>query len=133
MLNIKKGSVTILAIDDDPTVLKLIENTFGKNGYNVLTAMDGTNGLEIAAKHNPDLIILDIILPDFDGFTVLKRLRESPSTARISVVMLTVKKLDADIQKGLDLGAEDYIPKPLHPGLLIKRVENVLKKIVEED
>lgn len=131
MLNAEGNSATILVIDDDPTVLNLVEKIFGGIGYHVLSAFDASNGLAIAAKQNPDLIILDIILPGMDGFEVLKRLKGDPVTANIPVILLTVKKFDADIQRGLDLGADDYIAKPIHAGLMVKRVENVLKKVLE--
>jgi len=126
------NSATILVIDDDPTVVKLIEKTFNDIGYNVLSALDTKNGLEIAKKQKPDLIILDVMMPVIDGFSTLKQLKDDESTKDICVIMLTVKRLDEDIQRGLDLGAEDYVSKPLHPGLLVKRVENVLKKFLEE-
>ena len=132
MLNIEGNNATILVVDDDPTILKLLEKALGDNRYNVLLALDATTGLTIAAKQRPDLIILDIIMPDLSGFEVLKRLKDNPATKHIPVIMVTVKKLEDDIQRSLDLGAEDYISKPIHVKLLIRRMENILKKVLEE-
>jgi DNA-binding response OmpR family regulator len=132
MRNVKGNPAKIMIIDDDPTVLKLVEKTFNDRGYNVISAFDTVNGVESVARELPDLLLLDVVLPNQDGFDFLKQLKAGSATARIPVIMLTVRRLDNDVQKGIDLGAEDYISKPIHAGLLIKRAENVLKKILED-
>lgn len=131
MQNAEGNPAKIMVIDDDPTILKLVEKAFGDRGYNVLSVLDAVNATELIAKELPDLILLDVVLPNRDGFDFLKQLKAGSATARIPVIMLTVRRLDNDVQKGIDLGAEDYISKPIHAGLLIKRVENVLKKVLE--
>ena len=95
-------------------------------GFHVLTAFDGKSGYQMIEKKIPDLVILDVMMPELNGYEVLLKLKNNSATKDIPVIMLTAKGLDADIQKGLDLGVDDYITKPFHPGLLIKRIQAAL-------
>ena len=115
----------ILIVEDEATLQKTLTEILIQNDYNVLNALDGLRGLEIAQKEKPDLILLDIILPKMDGFEVLKRLKKDESTSSIPVIILTNLSDASDIQKTLDLGATTYLVKAdFH-------LEDVLKKIEE--
>lgn len=117
----------ILVIDDERVMTQLLKVELEKEGYKVSVAYDGKSGLEKIKIDSPDLVILDVIMPTLDGYRVLKILKEDPATKNIPVIMLTVKGFDEEIQKGLDLGADEYMPKPFHPGLLIKRIKNIIE------
>src|ERR1041385_7848904 len=99
---------TILIVDDERDILDLVRYNLQKEGYEVLTARSGKEALEMA-RQNPDLILLDIMMPEYDGLEVLKRLKKDERTSRIPVVFLTPKGSDVDEVLGLELGAEDYI------------------------
>jgi two-component system, OmpR family, alkaline phosphatase synthesis response regulator PhoP len=119
---------TILIIEDDKNILELVKYNLAKEGYNVLPALSGEEGLEIARSQCPDLIILDIMLPGVDGFGVCRLLKTEKKTAQIPIVMLTAKGEESDIVTGLELGADDYITKPFSPRVLIARVRVILRQ-----
>ncbi|HEY6191567.1 MAG TPA: response regulator transcription factor [Bacteroidota bacterium] len=123
---------TILIVDDERDILDLVRYNLQKEGYEVLTARSGKEALEMA-RQNPDLILLDIMMPEYDGLEVLKRLKKDERTSRIPVVFLTAKGSDVDEVLGLELGAEDYIVKPISIPKLTARVKNVLRKREEGD
>ncbi len=123
---------TILIVDDEKDILDLVKYNLQKEGYAVLTARSGKEALELA-RRQPDLILLDIMMPEYDGFEVLKRLKKDERTGRIPVVFLTAKGGDVDEVLGLELGAEDYIVKPISIPKLTARVKNVLRKRDEGD
>lgn len=118
----------ILVVDDEKDILRLLEYNLGNAGFNVTTADDGPEGLDAAKRIRPDLIILDIMLPNMEGTEVLRRLKRDPSTASIPVVMLTAKGEEVDRIIGFELGADDYIVKPFSPKEVLLRVKAVLKK-----
>jgi len=122
----------ILAADDEPDVLELIEVNLKMAGYEVLTAADGTQALRKARAAAPDLILLDIMLPEMDGLEVCKALRRNAATAALPIIMLTARAAEIDRVLGLELGADDYITKPFSPRELILRVKNVLKRAAAE-
>ena len=119
---------TILVIDDEKDLIKLIDLHLSKEGYLVIGAKNGLEGLDIALKHKPDLILLDIMMPKLDGLEVCKRLKSATETSRIPVVMLTAKAQETDKVIGLELGADDYITKPFSPRELVARVKAVLRR-----
>ena len=100
---------TLLVIDDEKDILKLLEYNLKKEGYEVLTAVSGEKGLEIAKEKKPDLIVLDLMLPGIDGLEVCKILRHAKITADIPIIMLTAKNAEIDQVVGLELGASDYV------------------------
>ncbi|MBF0227006.1 MAG: SpoIIE family protein phosphatase [Desulfobacterales bacterium] len=119
--------LSILVVDDNPVNLKLIESTLVKEGYKVLTAIDGPSGKKIATDAKPDLILLDIQMPGEDGFEVIKYLKKQSVTASIPVIFLTgVSEINSKLE-GFELGAVDYITKPFHPQEVIARVRLHLK------
>jgi PleD family two-component response regulator len=118
----------ILIIEDDLDVAEMLDAYFRVQGYEVLTANWGEDGVKVCQKEHPALIILDIRLPDIDGFEVATRLRENRRTANIPIIFLTEKRARADILQGLELGADDYITKPFDIQELRLRVRNSLQR-----
>ncbi len=116
---------TILVVDDEPRVVQLISMNLELEGFRVVTAPDGYEALARIGKDQPDLVLLDIMLPDMDGFQTLKKIRESDT---IPVIFLSVKGEEFDRVHGLDLGADDYITKPFSPRELISRIKAVLRR-----
>ena len=116
----------ILVVDDEKRILNFLNSKLKASGYEVLTACDGLEALEQAQAQEPDLILLDILMPKLDGFETLKRLRSFSSTP---VIILSAKGADIDKIKGLGLGADDYLPKPFNPDELIARIEAVKRRI----
>jgi two-component system phosphate regulon response regulator PhoB len=122
----------ILAADDEPDALELIEVNLKGAGYEVITAADGQEALQKARNLMPDLILLDIMLPEMDGLEVCKALRRDAATARLPIIMLTARTAEIDRVLGLELGADDYITKPFSPRELVLRVKNLLKRAAAE-
>lgn len=122
----------VLVVDDEPDTLELIEFNLRNAGYDVIAAADGAEALKKARDNAPDLIILDVMLPELDGLEVCKILRANPSTAQIPILMLTAKAAEVDRILGLELGARDYVTKPFSPRELLLRVRNLLKQEDEE-
>ena len=126
MASMHKG--TILVIDDEPDLVELVEFNLKKDGYEVIVAKNGQSGLEIAQKHVPDLIVLDLMMPGIDGLEVCRQLRGDPRTKQIPMIMLTAKSAEADRIVGLELGADDYVTKPFSPRELVARVRALLRR-----
>ncbi|MBW2477826.1 MAG: response regulator transcription factor [Deltaproteobacteria bacterium] len=118
----------ILVIEDEEDILALIHFNLIKAGFRVECAATGEEGYKMAIDHSPDLIILDLMLPNMDGHEVCKRLRETPATKESAIIMLTAKGEEGDIVRGLEQGADDYIPKPFSPQVLLARVRAVLRR-----
>ncbi|MEO6033636.1 MAG: response regulator transcription factor [Verrucomicrobiota bacterium] len=119
---------TILVVDDEPDALELIEFNLKNAGLRVKTASDGAEALAKARTIAPDLIVLDIMLPEMNGFEICKLLRREASTATIPIIMLTAKASEIDRVLGLELGADDYVTKPFSPRELVLRVKNLLAR-----
>jgi len=126
------AKATILVIEDDPDIRELVSYNLGKEGYTVVGVETGEQGLSLLATANPDLIVLDIMLPGADGLEVLRTLKRSAATERIPVIMTTAKSEDSDIVAGLELGADDYVTKPFSPKVLIARARAVLRRVAEK-
>ena len=116
----------ILVIEDDPATLRFIYYSLRHEGYQLLTASNGLEGLRKAQKEDPALIVLDVMLPGMDGFEVCSRLRAEPQTAQLPILMLSAKTQDADKATGLKVGANDYLTKPADPSEIIRRVKSLL-------
>lgn len=117
---------TILAVDDDPLQLKLIDAVASKAGYKVITAENGREGVKQAQKHNPDLILLDIMMPEMDGYTALEVIRQSEELKNTPVIMVTAVGFDMNQRMALSMGADDYITKPFAIKDLLSRIEDKL-------
>lgn len=117
---------TLLVVEDDPDVADMLGAYFTKQGYQIIRAFKGENGVDLCLERNPDLVILDIRLPDIDGFEVARRLRTHQRTQFIPIIFLTEKRQREDRLHGLELGADDYITKPFDMNELRLRVRNTL-------
>jgi two-component system alkaline phosphatase synthesis response regulator PhoP len=122
----------ILIIEDETNIQELIKYNLEKNGYKVIIADNGINGLEEAISNVPDLILLDIMLPGLDGLEVCKRLKMEKSTRKIPILMLTARSDELDKVLGLELGADDYITKPFSIKELIARIRAALRRVGED-
>jgi len=116
----------ILIIEDNPSALKFAAYTLEQEGYQVLTAANGIDGLKMAQDEEPDLIVLDVMLPGMDGFELCYRLRNVAATARLPILMLSVKGRESDRNTGLKVGASQYLTKPIGPSELVASVEELL-------
>lgn len=116
----------ILAVDDDPLLLQLIEQTLQKGGYEVILASAGQEGLQLLAERRPHLVVLDIMMPNVDGWEICRRIRK---VSTIPIIMLTARGSHSDIVRGLEAGADDYLVKPFHPDELLARVSAVLRRV----
>jgi len=119
----------ILVVEDEADILELVSYNLEKSGYTVFRAKTGENGITIARTQLPDLIILDLMLPGIDGIEVCHKLKNEPITSSIPIIMLTAKIEDNDIVTGLEAGADDYIPKPFSPKILLARIKTMLRRI----
>ena len=118
----------VLVVDDDKEIVRIIRAYLEKAGYNVSTAYDGETALHIIRSDRPDLVVLDLMLPDRDGWSVTRIVRGDPALAATPIVMLTARVEGEDRVMGLDLGADDYIPKPFNPHEVVARVRAVLRR-----
>src|SRR6266853_4985086 len=116
---------TILAADDDPQLLRLITRNLQLEDYDVLAASDGQQALELIESNSPDLVLLDVMMPKMDGFTVCYRVREFSA---VPIIIITARGQDQDKVRGLDLGADDYLTKPFSVDELLARVRAVLRR-----
>jgi len=121
---------TILIIDDEVQIRRLLEITLQSNGYNTIEVVNGKEGIKLAANHQPDLIILDLGLPDSSGHEVLKQLREWYTNP---VIILSVQSSEDDIVKALDNGANDYLIKPFRTGELLARIRSALRSVTNAE
>ena len=119
----------ILIIEDDATIRAILEMALLGAGYaNVASSARGDEGLDLARRTKPDLVLLDLMLPGLDGFTVATRIRETPALAATRIVMLTARTANEDIVRGLGCGADDYVTKPFDRQVLLARVRAVLRR-----
>ena len=123
----------ILIVDDEEDVLELVRYNLDKNGFRVETATTGEEALIKAKAKLPDLVILDLMLPNIDGLEVCKKLKGDSKTQNIPIIMLSAKGEEADIVTGLELGADDYVTKPFSPKVLIARVRRILHRVTARD
>jgi len=119
---------TVLVIEDEEHIGIVVEYNLKRDGFEVYLAEDGTSGLELARKIIPDVILLDWMLPGMDGLEVLTELKNDKTTEHIPVFMLTAKGMASDINRALDLGADDYITKPFNPSQLGELINKKLKE-----
>lgn len=119
---------TILIVDDEEDIVELIKYNLGNEGYSILTAFTGEESIKIAKQFQPDLIVLDLMLPGIDGLDVTKYLKNSEKTNHIPIVMFTAKGEESDIIIGLEMGASDYILKPFSPKVMIARIRAIFRR-----
>jgi two-component system, OmpR family, alkaline phosphatase synthesis response regulator PhoP len=122
------ASEKILVVDDEDDLLELIQYNLGKEGYRVQCVASGEDAIREARSMQPDLVLLDLLLPSVDGLDVCKTLKSDPRTRHIPIIMVTAKSEEADVVTGLELGADDYLPKPFSPRVLLARIRAVLRR-----
>jgi two-component system alkaline phosphatase synthesis response regulator PhoP len=121
-------SQKILLVDDEEDILEFLSYNLIKDGFEILTANNGAKGLALAKKHKPDLVILDVMMPEMDGVDVCQRIRELPELDETLVLFLSARAEDYSELAGFSAGADDYITKPIKPKLLISRVNAILRR-----
>ena len=122
----------VLIVDDDPDIQRLVSYNLGQAGFQVTTASSGRLALETVQTHPPDLIILDIMMPDIDGMEVCRTLRQRETSRRIPIIMLTARGEEIDRVVGFELGADDYVMKPFSPRELVLRVKSIFRRLGEQ-
>lgn len=127
------NSNTILLVDDERDILEFLEYNLLKEGFKIFTAENGKDALKIAKKHQPELIVLDVMMPEMDGVETCKKLRELSSFKDTLIVFLTARSADEFEIEGFDVGADDYISKPIRPKVFISRIKALLKRRVATD
>ena len=120
---------TVLLIEDEENIAELVRYNLEEEGFRVLTVLSGMEGLEKARKSKVDLILLDLMLPEIDGYEICKILKQNSKTHAIPIIMLTAKSEESDKILGLELGADDYVAKPFSPRELVARVKAVLRRM----
>ncbi len=123
----------ILVIEDEPDIAEVLQYNLEKEGFDVETARRGDTGFDAVRRDNPDLILLDLMLPGIDGLELTRMLKRDPLTSRLPIVMLTARGDEVDRIVGLELGADDYISKPFSPREVVLRVKAVLRRFQQEE
>ncbi|UCE04193.1 MAG: response regulator transcription factor [Candidatus Latescibacterota bacterium] len=118
----------ILIIDDEPDIVEFVDYNLRREQFETVSAADGPTALRLAREAQPDLILLDLMLPGIDGLEVCRQLKSTTETSHIPIIMLTAKGEEADIVTGLEMGADDYVPKPFSMRLLLARIRAVLRR-----
>jgi DNA-binding response OmpR family regulator len=120
-------SKKVLIVDDEPSIIVALQFLMEQSGYATVVAFSGEEAMEAVAKHHPDLMLLDIMLPVVDGFEVCQRVRENPDWNNIRIVLVTALGNEANVTKGLDLGADAYVTKPFSNADLVAKVKELLE------
>lgn len=118
----------ILVVDDEEDILELVRYNLQREGYSVVCAGSGEEAMKMVQVEMPDLLVLDLMLPEMDGLEVTRRLKKNPGTAAMPIVMLTAKGEEADVVTGLEMGADDYVTKPFSPRILSARIRAILRR-----
>ncbi|MFL2631860.1 MAG: response regulator transcription factor [Candidatus Marisimplicoccus sp.] len=132
----KKGDIKILCVDDEPDILEILKYNLTNEGYNVLTAVDGKSAIEIAYNLNPNLIIMDVMMPIMDGIAACEKLRSDDKFNDTIIMFLTARGEDYSHVAAYDAGADDYVTKPVKPKVLVSKVKGLLrrlKKVIAND
>jgi DNA-binding response OmpR family regulator len=120
------GTPTILVADDEEDVRELVTYRLTRSGYHVIGAGDGQEAFELATEHTPDLMVLDVMMPKLDGYELTRRVRAEDALRSIPVILLTARSQESDVDRGFEVGADDYLRKPFNPDELVARVRVVL-------
>ncbi len=126
-MSIESGSrPVVLVAEDDPDILQLVAFRLERAGYEVIQATDGEEALRLVTERQPDLAVLDVMMPKVTGYDVTRQIRENQATTQIPVILLTARVQEADVARGFEAGADDYIKKPFSPQELRSRVQAIL-------
>ena len=129
----KKKEIKILLVDDEPDILEIVGYNLSNEGYQVITASNGKEGVKAAKKNNPHLIILDVMMPEMDGIEACEQIRKLPGHEETIIAFLTARGEDYSQGAGYDAGADDYITKPIKPKVLVSKVKALLRRLKEEE
>ncbi len=129
----KKKDILILLVDDEPDILEIVGYNLSSEGYQVITADNGSDGVKLAKKHKPHLIILDVMMPEMDGIEACELIRKSPELEDTIIAFLTARGEDYSQMAGFDAGADDYITKPIKPKVLVSKVKALLRRYRENE
>jgi DNA-binding response OmpR family regulator len=116
----------IVVADDDDDIVALVAYRLERSGYDIVTAHDGEEALRLILEHRPELAVLDVMMPGLDGYELTRRIRQNEATSRMPVILLTARVQEADVTRGFEAGADDYIEKPFSPQELRARVQSIL-------
>ena len=122
----KKKDIKILLVDDEPDILEIVSYNLSSEGYNIFTANNGIKAITAAKKHNPHLIILDVMMPEMDGIEACEKIRKIPEISETVIAFLTARGEDYSQLAGFEAGADDYITKPIKPKVLVSKVKALL-------
>src|SRR5690606_14865285 len=129
----KKKEIKILLVDDEPDILEIVGYNLSSEGYQVITAENGMEAIKKAKKERPQLIILDVMMPEMDGIEACEQIRKIPDLGDAIIVFLTARGEDYSQMAGFDAGADDYITKPIKPKVLVSKVKALLRRLKDED
>jgi len=129
----KKKDIKILLVDDEPDILEIVGYNLTQEGYQVFTAENGKEAVQKAKKHTPDLIIMDVMMPEMDGMEACEIIRKIPELSQTVITFLTARSEDYSLVAGFDAGADDYITKPIKPKVLVSKVKALLRRLKDED
>jgi two-component system alkaline phosphatase synthesis response regulator PhoP len=128
----KKKDITILLVDDEPDILEIVSYNLNAEGYHVITAKNGAEGVKKAKQEHPQLIILDVMMPEMDGIEACEQIRKLPELKNVIITFLTARGEDYSQVAGFEAGADDYITKPIRPKVLVSKVKALLRRYKED-
>jgi two-component system alkaline phosphatase synthesis response regulator PhoP len=129
----KKKNITILLVDDEQDILEIVGYNLGQEGYQIITASNGKEAILKAKKHLPQLIIMDVMMPEMDGMEACENIRKIPELSSVIITFLTARSEDYSQVAGFDAGADDYITKPIKPKLLVSKVKALLRRLKNDE
>lgn len=129
----KKKEIKILLVDDEPDILEIVGYNLSQEGYSIVTASNGKEAIDVALKVHPHLIIMDVMMPEMDGMEACENIRKIPELRNTIIAFLTARSEDYSQVAGFDAGADDYIPKPIKPKLLVSKVKALLRRLKEDN
>lgn len=129
----KNKNTKILLVDDEPDILEIVGYNLAQEGYQIFTASNGKEAIAKAKKESPDLIIMDVMMPEMDGMEACENIRKIPELSSVIITFLTARSEDYSQVAGFDVGADDYITKPIKPKLLVSKVKALLRRLVESE
>ena len=129
----KKREIKILLVDDEPDILEIVGYNLQQEGFQIFTATNGREAVAMAKKEHPHLIIMDVMMPEMDGMEACEAIRKIPELSDIIITFLTARSEDYSHVAGFDVGADDYISKPIKPKLLVSKVKSLLRRLKEEE
>jgi two-component system alkaline phosphatase synthesis response regulator PhoP len=129
----KKKEIKILLVDDEPDILEIVAYNLSSEGYQIITAENGLEAVKMAKKESPQLIILDVMMPEMDGIEACEQIRKIPELNDTIITFLTARGEDYSLMAGFDAGADDYITKPIKPKVLVSKVKALLRRVKEKE